>query len=108
MNIHVTNLGEKITEESLQSVFANYGKVRSTKVINDRFSGYSRGFAFIEMPVKQEAEAAIAGLKGKALKGRSLDVNEARPREDRRPRRENTGWNRSRSSSSSSSIGHRY
>jgi RNA recognition motif-containing protein len=77
MNIHVTNLGEKITEESLQSVFANYGKVRSTKVINDRFSGYSRGFAFIEMANDDEALKAINKINGSIIDGRIIEVKEA-------------------------------
>ncbi|HTK82483.1 MAG TPA: RNA-binding protein [Bacteroidota bacterium] len=107
MNLYVGNISRDVTEEDLRDTFQAYGTVDTISIIKDKFSGLPKGFAFIEMPVKQEAEAAIAGLKGKALKGRSLDVNEARPREDRRPRRENTGWNRSRSSNSNS-IGHRY
>lgn len=85
MKLYVGNLARDVNEDDLRAAFEAFGKVESASIIKDKFSGLSKGFAFVEMSVKTEAEAAIAGLKGKDLKGRSLDVNEARPREERRP-----------------------
>ena len=84
MNIYVGNLSREVTEEELQEEFKAFGGVTSVSIIKDKFSGQSRGFGFVEMPSKSEGEAAIAGLKGKTLKDRTLDVNEARPRSDSR------------------------
>ena len=84
MNLYVGNISRDVTEDDLRQAFAAFGTVDTVAIIKDKFSGVSKGFGFVEMPVKEQAEAAIAGLKGKELKGRSLDVNEARPREDRR------------------------
>ena len=84
MNIYVGNLPHALTEQELQELFAAYGAVDSAKVITDRFSGQSRGFGFVEMPNKEEAEKALQELNGKEVKGRPLTVNEARPRNDRR------------------------
>ncbi len=84
MNIYVGNLPFNTTEEELRSAFAAFGDVSSAAVIKDQFTGQSRGFGFVEMPNKEEADAAINGLNGKDFKGRPLKVNEARPREDRR------------------------
>jgi RNA recognition motif-containing protein len=83
VNIYVGNLLREVTEGDLQEAFKTYGQVTSVRVIKDRFSGESRGFGFVEMPNKSEAQAAIAGLNGKELKGRTITVNEARPREER-------------------------
>lgn len=80
MNIYVSNLGEKITDESLRAIFATHGEVRSSKVIKDRFTGDSRGFAFIEMPNDNEAESAMSKIDGSVIDGRSIAVKEARPR----------------------------
>jgi RNA recognition motif-containing protein len=80
MNIYVGNLSHGITEEELRQAFEAFGQVTSVKIITDKFSGESRGFGFVEMPAKAEAEEAINGLNGKDLKGRALNVNEARPR----------------------------
>ncbi|KPJ54089.1 MAG: RNA-binding protein [Dehalococcoidia bacterium DG_18] len=80
MNIYVGNLSHELTEEELKEAFEAFGQVESAKIITDRYSGVSRGFGFVEMPTKAEAEAAIAELNGKELKGRTLTVNEARPR----------------------------
>lgn len=80
MNIYVGNLSHELTEEELKQAFEDFGQVESAKIITDRYSGVSRGFGFVEMPTKAEAEAAIAELNGKDLKGRTLTVNEARPR----------------------------
>lgn len=80
MNIYVGNLSREITEEDLRQAFEAFGQVATTTIIKDKFSGESRGFGFVEMPAKAEAESAIAGLNGKDLKGRNLNVNEAKPR----------------------------
>jgi RNA recognition motif-containing protein len=80
VNIYVGNLSHELTEEELKQAFEDFGQVESAKIITDRYSGVSRGFGFVEMPTKAEAEAAIAELNGKDLKGRTLTVNEARPR----------------------------
>jgi RNA recognition motif-containing protein len=82
MNIYVGNLSYETTEEKLRQAFEGYGEVTSVNVITDKYSGESRGFAFVEMPGKDEAIAAIAGLNGNELDGRALNVNEARPRTD--------------------------
>jgi RNA recognition motif-containing protein len=86
MNIYVGNLATDVTEDELREEFKAFGGVTSVNIIKDRYSGQSRGFGFVEMPSKAEAEAAIAGLKGKTLKERTLDVNEARPRSENRGR----------------------
>jgi RNA recognition motif-containing protein len=84
MNIYAGNLSYEVADEDLQEAFAAFGQVSSARVIKDRDTGRSRGFGFVEMPVQAEAQAAIEGLNGKDLKGRVLNVNEARPRTDRR------------------------
>ncbi len=83
MNIYVGNLSFDETAESLETVFTQHGEVSSARVITDRYSGRSRGFGFVEMPNQSEAEAAMAALNGKELNGRTLTVNEAKPRENR-------------------------
>jgi len=82
MNIYAGNLSRDLTEEELRKAFEAFGQVASATIIKDRFSGESRGFGFVEMPTKAEAESAIADLNGKELNGRTLNVNEARPRSD--------------------------
>lgn len=84
MNIYVGNLSRDVTDEDLQQAFEKYGAVESAKVIKDKFSGDSRGFGFVEMPSKDEAQEAMSALDGSELKGRNITVNEARPRTDRR------------------------
>ncbi|MFQ5798314.1 MAG: RNA recognition motif domain-containing protein [Bacteroidota bacterium] len=85
MNIYVGNMSREVTEDDLRQAFEAFGQVASVTIIKDKFSGESRGFGFAEMPTKAEAESAINGLNGKELKGRTLVVNEARPRsQDRR------------------------
>jgi len=84
MNIYVGNLSREVTEEELRKEFMAFGQVTSVSIIKDKYGGQSRGFGFVEMPSKSEGQAAIAGLKGKMLKERTLDVNEARPRSDSR------------------------
>jgi RNA recognition motif-containing protein len=85
MNIYVGNLSHEVTEEDLRQTFEGFGQVESVNIIKDRYSGESRGFGFVEMPAKAEAQSAINDLNGKDLKGRALNVSEARPRaQDRR------------------------
>jgi cold-inducible RNA-binding protein len=96
MNIYVTNLAYTTTEEELSQLFEPYGSVESVRIITDRETGRSRGFGFVEMPDATEARAAIAGLNGTALGGRALTVDEARPREERRPRDDGEGRRRPR------------
>ena len=84
MNIYVGNLSRDATEEELRELFTPFGQVTSVSIIKDKYSGQARGFAFVEMPSKSEGQAAIVGLKGKTLKDRTIDVNEARPRSDSR------------------------
>ncbi|UCF81941.1 MAG: RNA-binding protein [Desulfobacteraceae bacterium] len=84
MNIYVGNLSREVTEEDLRQAFEAFGQVESVTVIKDKFSGESRGFGFVEMPRKAEAQSAINDLNGKELKGRTLNVNEARPRSEGR------------------------
>ncbi len=86
MNIYVGNLPFQTTEEELHVAFAEYGNVTSARIITDRMSGRSRGFGFVEMSDNNEAEAAIRALNGKSIDGRTLTVNEARPRENRESR----------------------
>ncbi len=82
MRIYVGNLSYEITSDELRTTFAEFGKVDSADVVMERTTGRSRGYGFVEMPSTPEAEAAIAGLNGKTLKGRALTVNQARPRSD--------------------------
>jgi RNA recognition motif-containing protein len=83
MNIYVGNLSYEVAEEDLREAFSRFGQVASANVIKDRDTGRSKGFGFVEMPTQAEAQAAIAGLNGQELKGRAMNVNEARPRTDR-------------------------
>lgn len=80
MNIYVGNLSREVTDEQLRQEFEAFGQVTSVNVIKDRYSGQSRGFGFVEMASKSEAQAAIGGLSGKVLQERTLTVSEARPR----------------------------
>jgi RNA recognition motif-containing protein len=84
MNIYVGNLAHDVTEDDLREAFEAFGQVTSASVIKDKFTHESRGFGFVEMPSPTESKAAITGLNGAALKGRTLNVNEARPRTDSR------------------------
>ncbi len=83
MNIYVGNLSRDLSETELKEAFQAFGEIQSCNIIKDKFTGESRGFGFVEMPNKEEADKAIAGLNGKDLKGRTITVNEARPRTDR-------------------------
>jgi len=84
MNIYVGNLSYEVTEADLKEAFEVFGEVDTVKVIKDNYTGRSKGFGFVEMPAKAEAQSAIEGLNGKDLKGRNLNVNEARPRAEGR------------------------
>ncbi len=93
MNIYIGNLSPEISEEDLREAFEAFGEVASVTIIKDKFSGEPRGFGFAERPAKAEAQSAITSLEGKELKGRTLKVNEARPRSEsprggRGPRRD--------------------
>ena len=80
MKIYVGNLSRDVTEEDLRTPFAEFGQIESINIIKDKYSGQSKGFGFVEMSSKAEGQAAIDGLNGKDLKGKTLNVNEARPR----------------------------
>jgi len=84
MNIYVGNLPHELTEEELRQAFETFGEVTSARIITRKRNGMSRGFGFVEMPTKAEAQAAITGLNGTELKGQALNVNEARPRSESR------------------------
>ena len=84
MKIYVGNLSYEVTEEDLRQEFGAFGEVTSANIITDKYSGRPKGFGFVEMASKAEAEAAISGLNGKTLKERTVVVNEARPRTDSR------------------------
>ncbi|UCD63983.1 MAG: RNA-binding protein [Candidatus Zixiibacteriota bacterium] len=80
MNIYIGNLSFDTTEDQLRQAFQGFGEVSTVNIIKDKYSGESRGFAFVEMSAKKEAIAAISGLNGQELNGRTLNVNEAKPR----------------------------
>ena len=81
--LYVGNFGFDVDDKALEQLFTPYGTVESANVINDRHTGQSKGFGFVEMSSNEEAKAAISGLDGKEHGGRALKVNEAKPREDR-------------------------
>ena len=83
MNIYVGNLTFDVSEDDLREAFEQFGEITEVRLIMDKFSGKSKGFGFIEMPSKDEAEKAIEEMNGKDFKGRDLTVNEARPKVDR-------------------------
>jgi RNA recognition motif-containing protein len=91
MNIYVGNLSYQANEDDLRQAFESFGEVTSVTIIKDRYTSESKGFGFVEMPSKAEAQSAIEGLNGKDLKGKTLNVNEARPRTDNRGSRGNKG-----------------
>jgi len=82
MNIYVGNLSYEVTEEDLKEAFQVFGEVETVKVIKDNYTGRSKGFGFVEMSAKDEAQSAINELNDTELKGRTLKVNEARPRSE--------------------------
>ena len=104
MNIYIGNFSAEVTEDDLKEAFATFGEVANATVIKDKFSGESRGFGFVEMPAKKEAEAAMEGIK--ELKGRMVTINEARPRTDNHHGGSGGGASRGRSSFRSKSSGY--
>ena len=94
MKIYVGNLSYEVSEEDLRLALEQFGKVESTTIIKDKHSGQSKGFGFVEMASKAEGQSAIEGLNGKELKGRALNVNEARPRTESRGGRGGYGGGR--------------
>ena len=83
MRLYVGNLSYNVTNQSLETLFAEFGRVQSAQVVMDRDTGRSKGFGFVEMSDNGQAQAAIAALNEKEVEGRALTVNEARPREER-------------------------
>lgn len=83
MKLYVGNLAFQTSSQDLEQLFSQAGTVESASVVEDRETGRSRGFGFVEMATKEEGEAAIAQFNGKEVQGRNLNVNEAKPREDR-------------------------
>ncbi len=79
MNIYVGNLPYTVSDEDLNTLFAEYGEIETAKVIKDRYSGQSKGFGFVEMPSNSEADQAIKGLNGHFINGRTIKVNPANP-----------------------------
>ena len=84
MNIYVGNLSYEVNEEDVRQAFDPFGQISSVRIITDRDTGRSKGFGFVEMPNDAEAKSAISGLNGRELQGRSLKVNESRPRSEGR------------------------
>jgi cold-inducible RNA-binding protein len=84
VNIYVGNLAYEVTEEELRDEFAAFGEVASVNIIKDKYSGQSKGFGFVEMPLVSAGQAAINGLNGKSLHNRQISVSGARPRTDSR------------------------
>jgi len=84
MNIYVGNLAREVSSEDLKAEFSAFGEVATASVIKDKFTGEPRGFGFVEMPSKEQGQAAITALNGKDMKGKALTVNEARPKSDNR------------------------
>ena len=84
MKIYVGNLSYEVTEEELRQEFTAFGEVTSVSIIRDKYTGRPKGFGFVEMASVSEGQAAIAGLNGKTLKDRTLNVDAARPRSDSR------------------------
>jgi RNA recognition motif-containing protein len=83
MNIYIGNLDYGVTEADLRETFGEFGEVSSSSVITDKFTGRSKGFGFVEMPNSSEASQAISSLNDSDLNGRTIKVNEAKPREER-------------------------
>ncbi|NTW81821.1 MAG: RNA-binding protein [Chlorobiaceae bacterium] len=83
MNIYIGNLDYSVTEADLRNTFGEFGEVSKSNVISDKFTGRSKGFGFVEMPNNNEATEAINALNNSDLNGRTIKVNEAKPREER-------------------------
>jgi RNA recognition motif-containing protein len=82
-NLYVGNLSYDTTDDTLRTLFAEFGEIESVNVITDRYTGRSRGFGFVEMATEEAAQAAISGLNGKQVDGREIKVDKAKPRPDR-------------------------
>lgn len=80
MNIYVGNISWNLKDQDLSNLFASYGEVSSAKIVTDKFTNRSKGFGFVEMPNDEQAQAAIAALNGSDVDGRSIVVNESRPK----------------------------
>jgi RNA recognition motif-containing protein len=93
-NLYVGNLSYETTEDILRTLFAEYGEIDSVNLITDRYTGRSRGFAFVEMTTEEAAQEAISGLNGKQVGEREIKVDKAKPKPKRD--REPSGWGRSR------------
>jgi len=96
MNIYVGNLSRDVVDDDLLQAFKEFGEVKSAAVLKDRYTGEARGFGFVEMPNKEEAEKAIQAMNSKDLKGRHIIVNEARPPKDKKRTGGGGGQHRSR------------
>ena len=92
-NLYVGNLSYDTTEDTLRTLFAEYGQIESAKLITDRYTGRSRGFAFVEMSTEEAAQQAMSGMNGKQVDGREIKVDKAKPRPKRDSER--SGWGRS-------------
>ncbi len=95
MNIYIGNLNWSTTEDELRGLFSQFGEVSSINIVNDKFTGRSKGFGFVEMADNAGAQSAINSLNGQSFKDRNITVNEARPREER-PNRERRSFNNDR------------
>ena len=100
MNLFIGNLSFQTTDEDLRLAFSAFGEIKSVTVLKDKYTNQSRGFGFVEMSNDEEAKKAIEGLNGKPINGRTINVGEARPREDKTNSsapRTNNNYNRNRS-----------
>lgn len=85
MNIYIGNLDYSVNETELQNIFSEFGSVSSVKIVSDKFTGKSKGYAFVEMPDDSQGSSAIQALNGKAIKDRNITVSEARPKSENKP-----------------------
>lgn len=92
MNLYVGNLSYDTTEDTLRTLFAEHGQVDRVNVVTDRYTGRSRGFAFVEMADDESGQAAISALNGKSVDGREIRVDKAKPRADRDRRQSRPRW----------------
>lgn len=92
INLYVGNLSYDTTEDTLRTLFAEFGEVESVRVITDRYSGRSKGFAFVEMTTEEAGQEAIGALNGKMVDSREIRVDKAKPRADRRSDSRRSRW----------------
>lgn len=95
MTIYIGNMSFDTTEDQLRQAFEDFGEVSTVNIITDKYSGKPKGFAFVEMSTKDEAAAAISGLNGQKLNGRTLNVDEAKPRTENNNRGGGNDWRKS-------------